>query len=100
MSSPSQTGLILGGGVGGLVAAHRLAARLTPAHRVVLVDREADHQFAPSLLWLMTGQRRPEQMRRPLARLRRRGVEVVRGEIARIDPERREVTGAGPVLRG
>jgi sulfide:quinone oxidoreductase len=49
--------LVLGGGVGGLVTAQSLRKRLPRVHRVVLVDRQRDHVFAPSLLWLMTGKR-------------------------------------------
>ena len=52
-----QTVLILGGGVGGLVAANELRKALPDEHRVVLVEREASFAFAPSFLWLMTGDR-------------------------------------------
>ena len=52
-----KTVLILGGGIGGIVAATRLRKLLDPGHRVVLVDKEATHVFAASLLWLMTGAR-------------------------------------------
>ena len=88
----SQTALILGGGVGGLVAANELRKSLPKEHRVVLVEREGAFVFAPSFLWLMTGGRTAEKISRPLARLERRGIEVVRGEIERIDPARRELT--------
>lgn len=57
MNQRGQTILVLGGGVGGLVAAVELRKRLPRQHRVVLVDREERHLFAPSLLWLMTGLR-------------------------------------------
>ena len=52
--------VVLGGGTGGLVAARELRRRLPTGHRVVLVDRAADHTYQPSLLWQMVGQRRPE----------------------------------------
>lgn len=87
-----KTVLVLGGGVGGVATARALRKRLPRAHRLVLVDRERDHLFAPSLLWLMVGERRAEAITRPLARLQRKGIEVRRGDIQRIDPERRVVT--------
>jgi sulfide:quinone oxidoreductase len=93
-----QTVLILGGGVGGVVAANRLRKRLARQHRVVLVDREPSFTLAASFLWVMTGDRRPEQISRPLARLERKGIEVVRGEVERIDPERREAVVDGRSL--
>ncbi|MAG37561.1 MAG: pyridine nucleotide-disulfide oxidoreductase [Dehalococcoidia bacterium] len=92
------TVLILGGGVGGLVAANEVRRRLPDTHRVVLVEREASFVFTPSFLWLMTGLRKPDQISRPLARLERKGVEVLHGEIVRLDPERREIAVNGRVL--
>lgn len=83
--------VVLGGGVGGVVAARELRKRLSPRHRVVLVDRESHHLFPPSLLWLITGRRSPGQISRPLARLARKGIEFVRGEVDQIDPEARRV---------
>jgi len=95
-----QTILVLGGGVGGLVTANTLRKLLPSRHRVVLVEREAHHLFAPSLLWLMTGRRRAGSIARPLERLRRKGIEVIRGEIERIEPEARRVTVNGQPLTG
>jgi len=62
----AETVVILGGGVGGLVAANELARRLPRGHRIVLVERSATHAFAPSFLWPMTGGRRAEQITRDL----------------------------------
>ncbi len=90
-----KTILVLGGGIGGVVAASRLRRALPREHRVVLVEREADHLFQPSLLWLMLGQRTAAQIVRPIARLARRGIETVRGSVERIDPARRTVVVNG-----
>lgn len=95
-----ETVLILGGGVGGLVAANELRKALPRRHRVVLVDREASFVFAPSLLWLMTGGRTAEKISRPLTRLEKKGIELVRGEIKNIDAGRREVSVDGRALAG
>lgn len=91
----NQSIVILGGGVGGVVAAVELRKKLPKQHRIVLVDREEQHVFAPSLLWLMIGQRTAEKISRPLDRLRKKGIDVVRGEIERIDPIERRVTVNG-----
>jgi sulfide:quinone oxidoreductase len=93
-----RTVLVLGGGVGGLVAANELRRRLEPRDRVVLVEREARHLFQPSLLWLMVGRRRREQIERPLRSLLARGVELVEAEVREIDPQAREVETAAGVL--
>lgn len=47
--SVSKTILVLGGGVGGLVAANRLCRYLPAQHRVILVEREASHVFASTV---------------------------------------------------
>lgn len=55
-----KTIVVLGAGVGGLIAANELRRSLGDSHRVVLVEKNHRHAFAPSFLWLMTGDRRPE----------------------------------------
>jgi len=98
--SQAKTVLILGAGVGGLVAANRLRQQLPRSHRIVLIDRDAQHVFQPSLLWLAVGDRRPERIQRPLARLERKGIEVVQAEIERLDPEQRAAQAAGREFAG
>ncbi len=96
----AETVLILGGGVGGVVAANTLRRRLPRSHRIIVVDREPAFTLAASFLWVMTGDRTPQQVSRPLERLQRRGIEVVHGDVERINPERREVTVSGKTLTG
>lgn len=83
--------LILGGGVGGQVAANELRRALPVEHRVTIVERNLRHAFAPSFLWVMTGQRRPAQVTRALRDLVRPGVEVVHGDVRGIDVANRRV---------
>lgn len=96
----TKTVLILGGGVGGVVAANTLRKLLPNEHRIVLIDREESHLFAPSLLWLMIGDRKPQKIARPLERLNRKGIEFIRGEIEKIDPEKKSVRVSDRELAG
>lgn len=100
MSLEARTILVLGGGVGGVVTAVRLRRRLPQPHRIVLVEREIRHVFAPSLVWLMTGKRQPEQISRSFDGLRRRGIEVLCGDIEHIDASERSVVAGGRRLQG
>jgi sulfide:quinone oxidoreductase len=94
----AQTVVILGGGVGGLVAANELAERLPSPHRIVLVERSAVHAFAPSFLWVMTGERRASQVTRDLRTLARPRVEFVRAEVRSIDVSARRVETDGQAI--
>ncbi len=91
----SKNVVILGGGVGGLVLANELRRKLPAAHRVTVAEKNSQHAFAPSFLWLMTGDRRPQQITRNVRALLRPGVEFVQTEARRIDlPGRRVETTA------
>lgn len=83
----SRTALVLGAGIGGLVAAETLRKLLPQSDRVIAVDRASEHFFPPSLLWLMVGQREPKDFTRSLGRLAQRGVDLRSGDVTRIDPQ-------------
>jgi sulfide:quinone oxidoreductase len=80
--------VILGGGSGGAVAAKRLARwGHGDEFEVVLIDRSPWHEYRPSYLWVMTGKREPDQVRRPLSILEHRyGTRVVTAEVTGVDP--------------
>ena len=93
-----KTVVVLGGGIGGVVAARELRSRLKESARVVLVERNPQQSFPPSYLWVMTGKRQPNAITRDLTRLERKGIEVVAGEVECIDLARRTVAVAGREL--
>lgn len=95
-----KTALVLGAGIGGIVVAMRLRRLLPGAHRVVVVEREADHVFSPSLLWLMIGERGAAEISRPLSVLRRRGIELIQGTIEYINPDERRIRVNGSDVAG
>ncbi len=93
-----KTVLILGGGIGGLVAANELRRLLPSEHRIVLVEKNPQHAFAPSFLWLMTGDRQPERITRDVRQLVRPGVELILGEAQAIDLSNRRVQTSAQTL--
>jgi sulfide:quinone oxidoreductase len=93
-----RTVIVLGAGLGGLVVAEKLRKLLPDSDRVIAVDRTDKHFFPPSLLWLMVGDRKPEDFTRSFDRLANRGVELRRGNVTRIDAVRKEVEIDGQSL--
>lgn len=91
-----KTIVVLGGGVGGLVASNALRKKLGREHRIVLVDKETRHVFAPSFTWVMLGWRDPPRISRELGVLKKKGIEYVNAEVLEIDPGSKIVkTSAG-----
>jgi len=87
----TKTILVLGGGLGGLMAGSHLR-RLSPESRVVVIERKETFSACMSKLWVMTGERRdPGEGERELSRLADRGIEFVHGDIEAIDPAAKTV---------
>src|SRR5690349_17714451 len=93
--------LILGGGFGGVVAAERLAERLSDEHQITLVSRSRNFVFYPALVRLAFGKCEREDVSFDLrhAMLNRR-VNFIEAEVAYIDPLEKEVTIAHGEVQG
>lgn len=88
--------LVLGGGSGGLVAANKVKKLLGDRVEVTLVDRNTHHEFMPAYPWVALGMREPEQIRRPLANLEKRGIRYLQATVEGLDPANNRVkTSAG-----
>ena len=92
--------LILGGGVGGVVTANTLRGLLpdTKEHEIVVVERSRTFQLGATKTWVMLGQKKLEEVQRPLAALRTRGITVLEDTVEKIDPAKREVKTAKALL--
>ncbi|EED32306.1 HI0933-like protein [gamma proteobacterium NOR5-3] len=85
MSRPKV--LIVGGGFAGLACANSLDAE---RFAVTLVDRKADFEFLPNIHELLSGVKKPSQLRLSLrAAMRAVGHRFIRGDVTGIDPEAR-----------
>lgn len=87
-----KTILILGAGIGGIVAANALAKRLRAEQRIIVVDKSDRYEFAPSFLWVMIGTRTPAQVSRAVRHLLHPRVEFVQAEVSQIDLGAQHVT--------
>lgn len=86
-----KTVIILGGGMGGLVAANELKKKAGKNAQIVLIDKSQTHIYAPSFLYLMLGKRSPSKIQKPLSLLEKKGIKFINEEIIKIDPEVRSV---------
>ena len=83
--------VILGGGFGGLAAAHELRTS-RPDLDVTLVDRGGRFFMGFAKIWDLVGMRPLDEGTRPLTDLDGTGVRYLRADIVGIDPDARTVT--------
>src|SRR3989304_2435632 len=89
--SKQKTIIILGGGTGGLVTANELSKKAGNKAKIILIDKNKNHVFAPSFLYLMLGKRQAERIQKPLSLLKKKGIEFINDEIVRIDHKNKQV---------
>ena len=87
--------LILGGGFGGIAAAHRLKQKLGENVEVTLVDRRPYFMVGFRKSWALVGQSPLEVGQKPIEGLSRLGVDVRRATIEAIHPQEKAVTVDG-----
>lgn len=89
--------LILGGGFGGLAAAHELRERL-PDHEVTVVAADDHFYNGFAKTWDLVGTRPLHQGTASLSALQKHGIHFVHSRITAIDPDQRRVeTESGPL---
>ncbi|MHB1064753.1 MAG: type III sulfide quinone reductase, selenoprotein subtype [Georgenia sp.] len=79
--------LILGGGTAGTIVANKLRKRLTKEWRITVVDQDDTHVYQPGLLLLPFGVYEPHDLVKPRDRFLRDGIDLVLGEIDRVDAD-------------
>jgi sulfide:quinone oxidoreductase len=84
--------VVLGGGTAGTMAANRLRRKLDRRQwQVTVVDESNEHVYQPGLLFVPFGRYQPEDLVKPRRRFLTEGVDLVLGEVDRIDPDGRTV---------
>ena len=84
--------LVLGGGTAGTMVVNKLRRRLGGEWRITVVDQDNIHVYQPGLLLIPFGTYRPEEVVKPRARFIPDGVDLVLGEIDRVDAAANRVT--------
>jgi sulfide:quinone oxidoreductase len=96
-----NTVLVLGGGLGGLMAASHLRRLSSSGVRVVVIEKKEVFSLCMSHLWVMTGERESlEEGERELSGLANLGIEFVHGDIEMIDPGTKSVRTTVGTLQG
>lgn len=100
-----KTILVLGAGTGGIVTARELSAHSGNEEDINLVkirvfEKEETSVFSPSLPWVMVGIRKQREITDRTSKLSASGLEVITGEIEKIDPENISITVKGKRYSG
>jgi sulfide:quinone oxidoreductase len=88
--------VILGGGVGGTLTANLLAKRLRKqieagAVEVLVIDSTGEHVYQPGFMYIAMGGERAANLHRPERSLLDKRVNLLVGDVVRVDETRREV---------
>ena len=87
-----RTLVILGGGTAGTMAANKLRDRLAAEDwRIVVVDKDDNHDYQPAYLFVPFGINKSKHVRRSRHSFIDDGIELLMGEIDRVDPEGKQV---------
>lgn len=96
----NKTILVLGAGTGGIITAKELSKKIGSNAKILLFEKEEKNVFAPSLLWLMVGKRKPKQVYRNTKKIAGAGIEVIIGNIEKVNPEQISVSVNGKEYKG
>ncbi|HEY4894561.1 MAG TPA: FAD/NAD(P)-binding oxidoreductase [Solirubrobacteraceae bacterium] len=77
--------LILGGGTGGTIVANRLDRLYGASARITVIDRDDEHVYQPGLLFVPFGLADPDEIVRSRRKQLRDRVELLAGEVERVD---------------
>lgn len=88
----SKTVVVLGAGTAGCAGAERLRAVLSPADRIVMIDRSFSGSLGLSALRVLAGWRRPEDVTATVKQTALLGVSLQTGEISAVDTAAQTVT--------
>jgi len=84
--------VILGAGLGGVIAAYEIRKSVRPEDDVTVINEKPFYQFVPSNPWVLVGWREREDILVDLAKpMKKRHVELVVGNATHVEPEHRQV---------
>jgi sulfide:quinone oxidoreductase len=91
MGSQGKTIVVLGAGVGGLTTVNDLRGKLGSEHKIIIIDKSKEHISASSFLWVMSGFRQPDEIKKDVSKLIESGIEFINEDILKIDTQDKSV---------
>lgn len=88
MTTTPDSIVIVGAGVGGLTVARHLAPHSSRFH-VTVIDPSPTHDFAPSFLWMLSGDRTSQQVSRSLQVVETWGIDRIQRRVTALDANAR-----------
>ena len=79
--------VVLGGGVGGTVAANLVSRRVKDAAHVTVVDATGTHVYQPGFLYVAVGEEKPAHLQHPEKNLLRPGISLVVDRATLVDAQ-------------
>jgi sulfide:quinone oxidoreductase len=96
MTTTAKKLVVLGAGTAGTMVVNKLHKALPAAEwQITVVDKDDIHDYQPGYLFIPFGMNTPEQVRKRKRPFLAHGVDVVMGEIDRVDPQARAVQLVG-----
>lgn len=90
--------LVLGGGVGGVVAVNTLRDRLSEDDEITLVDKSPIHEFKPTFLRLLTGESERDEAVEPLDQFETGPVSFLNAEVTGFDFDEQRIHTNNEIL--
>jgi sulfide:quinone oxidoreductase len=88
--------VVLGAGLGGVIAAYEIRKALRPEDGVTVINENAFYQFVPSNPWVLVGWRERKDIVVDLVKpMKKRHIELVVGKAERVEPDQKRVRLTG-----
>lgn len=84
--------VILGAGLGGVIAAYEIRKKLPKAHEVIVINETDYYQFVPSNPWVLVGWRDRKSITVDLAKpMKKRGIDFIVSKAQKVEPVAKQV---------
>ena len=84
--------IVLGAGLGGVIAAYEIRKKVAKADKVILINETDYYQFVPSNPWVLVGWRQRKDILVDLAKpMMKRNIDFIVGKAAKVEPDKKQV---------